>query len=221
MNNLTDHDLAQTIWDYMRYEHALERADVILGMGCNDMRVADHCAKLYHEGYAPRILFSGSRGELTRGLYQGNEAELYFTRACELGVPKDVIIVESRAENSGENMRFAALKLQELDIGHSRMIIVHKPYMLRRMYATFMKQWPESPKPFVITSAIQLTMDEYVHNSYTTIDYMINIMVGDLQRIKEYPARGFQIAQEIPDEVQYAYDELVRRGYVKHLLNAV
>jgi hypothetical protein len=43
-------------------------------------------------------------------------------------------------------------------------------------------------------------------------------MVGDLQRIREYPARGFQISQEIPDDVWEAYEKLVRAGYDKYLL---
>ena len=47
---------------------------------------------------------------------------------------------------------------------------------------------------------------------------MIGIMVGDLQRIKLYPARGFQIAQEIPDEVWQAFEGLVHAGYDKYLI---
>ena len=43
-------------------------------------------------------------------------------------------------------------------------------------------------------------------------------MVGDVQRIKEYPAKGFQIEQEIPDEVWTAYEELVQEGYTEHLI---
>ena len=42
-------------------------------------------------------------------------------------------------------------------------------------------------------------------------------MVGDLQRIRDYPARGFQIAQEIPADVWEAFEELVRLGYDTHL----
>jgi len=43
-------------------------------------------------------------------------------------------------------------------------------------------------------------------------------MVGDLQRIKVYPARGFQIEQEIPDHVWHAYEQLVHAGYDKYLI---
>jgi hypothetical protein len=48
-------------------------------------------------------------------------------------------------------------------------------------------------------------------------DDVINIIVGDLQRIRLYPEKGFQIPQEIPDDVWAAFEQLVAMGYVKHL----
>jgi hypothetical protein len=47
---------------------------------------------------------------------------------------------------------------------------------------------------------------------------VIGIMVGDLQRIRTYPARGFQIPQEIPEDVWDAFEQLVAAGYNKHLV---
>jgi hypothetical protein len=67
-------------------------------------------------------------------------------------------------------------------------------------------------------------MDDYLarySNNALSADDVISIMVGDLQRIREYPARGFQIAQEIPAEVWQAYEELVRAGYDRHLIDNV
>ena len=43
-------------------------------------------------------------------------------------------------------------------------------------------------------------------------------MVGDLQRIRLYPAKGFQIHQDIPDDVWQAYGELVEMGYDSRLV---
>lgn len=45
-------------------------------------------------------------------------------------------------------------------------------------------------------------------------------MVGDLQRIKEFPKLGFQIEQDIPSDVWEAFEALVARGYDKYLLNS-
>lgn len=50
------------------------------------------------------------------------------------------------------------------------------------------------------------------------MDEVINIMAGDLHRIKIYPQRGFQIYQDIPDYVWDAYEQLVSMGYTKYLI---
>jgi uncharacterized SAM-binding protein YcdF (DUF218 family) len=96
--------------------------------------------------------------------------------------------------------------------------VVQKPYMERRSYATFRKVWPE---PQVRVTSPQVSMDEYLrgysHGSLSAHD-VISIMVGDLQRIRLYAERGFQIPQDIPDDVWAAYEELVRAGYDQRLV---
>ena len=42
---------------------------------------------------------------------------------------------------------------------------------------------------------------------------MVNLMVGDLQRLDVYAEQGFQVPQEIPDEVWAAWQELVDAGF--------
>ena len=86
--------------------------------------------------------------------------------------------------------------------------------MERRTYATFRKVWPE--KTAVVTSP------SIAYEDYATVEIplerVIHIMVGDLQRIRVYPARGFQIEQEIPDDVWDAYERLVALGYTDNLI---
>ena len=43
-------------------------------------------------------------------------------------------------------------------------------------------------------------------------------MVGDLQRIKIYPNKGFQVFQEIPYDVWNAYNQLIEFGFNKYLI---
>lgn len=81
MNERSDRELAQTIWDYMRYEQPLEKADVIFGLGSSDVRTAEWCAKLWHEKWAPKIIFSGARGKITRDAFAENEADVFAARA--------------------------------------------------------------------------------------------------------------------------------------------
>jgi len=138
----------------------------------------------------------------------------------ECGVPEDRILVENKSTNTGENVQFTREMLTARGIDPASFILVQKPYMERRTFATFNKVWPG--KVVMVTSP-RLSLDEYLarysHESLTSED-VIGIMVGDLQRIREYPARGFQIPQHIPDDVWEAYGELVRAGYDKYLLKA-
>jgi hypothetical protein len=49
------------------------------------------------------------------------------------------------------------------------------------------------------------------------LEKVINIMAGDLQRIRIYPEKDFQIYQEIPPDVWQAYETLITAGYNTHL----
>ena len=46
------------------------------------------------------------------------------------------------------------------------------------------------------------------------------MLVGDLQRVIEYPKQGFAIAQDVPDEVLQAYGRLIGAGYTARLIQA-
>ena len=212
VHQASDKALATILWNYMRLEQPLERADCIIGLGNADVRTADWCAYLYHQGCAPWILFTGAHGRMTKGLFTKTEAEVFAQRAMELGVPADAILKEPSATNTGENIILAHRLLQRHTITPRSLILVTKPYMLRRAYATFMKQWPDKAKPKIMCSAVDMTFDEYCDEDHPFAD-VVTIMVGDVQRIRDYPRRGFQIPQDIPDDVQAAWEELVCRGY--------
>lgn len=209
---LSDEKLATIIWDYMRLEHPIEPADCIIGLGNADLRTADWCAHLYHQGSAPRIIFTGNSGRITKDIFTDSEAELFSQRAISLGVPESAILKESQATNTGENIVFTHQLLQSQKLPTGSIILVTKPYMTRRAYATFMKQWPTSPKPRVMCSALDVDFKSYCNDAHQ-FSQVVAIMVGDLRRIRDYPKLGFQIEQDIPDVVWEAGEELVRRGY--------
>lgn len=120
----------------------------------------------------------------------------------------------NRSTNTGENILYSRELLEKMNISVKKVLLVQKPYMERRSFATLSKQWPSAE--CVVTSP-QIPYDDYFTPELPKDD-VINIMVGDLQRIREYPKRGFQIEQHIPDEVWNAFNELVELGYNKHLV---
>jgi len=211
---------AQKIWDYHHLNHQLAPADAILVLCSHDTVVAARGAELYLQGWAPLLIFAGGQGAITRRLWREQEADRFAAIAKEMGVQEDRILIENRSTNTGENVLFTRRLLAAKGLDPQTFIVVQKPYMERRSYATFRKVWPE--KNVLVTSP-QASMDDYLNGySHDTLsaDDIISIMVGDLQRIREYPAKGFQIHQDIPDDVWYAYEELVKAGYDGHLLGA-
>ena len=208
--------LARRIWDYHHVNHTIQPADCIMVLGSHDLRVAERGAELWLQGYAPWLLMAGGLGRLTLGLWQETEAEKFANVAIAMGVPADKILIESRSTNTGENVALAYQLLQEHKIEVNRFILVQKPYMERRTLATFEKQWPGKKTKILVTSP-QIEFTNYP-NQDVTMEEVISIMLGDLQRIKVYPEKGFQTYQPIPTEVWEAFEQLVALGYTSHLI---
>ncbi len=219
-------ELAKVLWDYHHLHHQLESADILMCFTSLDLSVPVYAAKLLREDYAPKLLISGGgahnhsipdKDNIQKTDWGTNsETEKYLEVALENGIPRDKITLETKSTNSGENVLFSYKILKETDRIPKSVIIVHKPTMERRTYATFMNFWPESDVKVMVTSE-PISYEDYIEKVVER-EVIINIMVGDLQRIKLYPGKGFQIYQEIPDDVWSAYQELVKLGYTKHLI---
>jgi uncharacterized SAM-binding protein YcdF (DUF218 family) len=210
--------LAERIWQYHQLNHQLARTDAILVLCSHDTRVAERGAELFLDGWAPLLIFSGGLGSITRRMWREPEATQFAKIAIAMGVPADRILIEDRSTNTGENVLFTRRLLADKGLDPRTFIVVQKPYMERRSFATFRKQWPE--KEILVTSP-RASFDEYLaaySNEAISTDDVISIMVGDLQRIRVYPEKGFQIHQDVPDEVWDAYNELVDAGYNRHLI---
>ena len=205
--------LARTLWDYMLLGHELVPSDLILVLGSNDVRVAEHAASLFVLGLAPLIVCSGDVGRLTATRFARSEAETFADVAVANGVPREAILLETRSTNTGENVVFSRELLEARGINPRRIILVQKPYMERRAYATFLRRWP-GPEARVTSPPIPF--DGYFTPELPR-ELVINILVGDVQRMKVYAGRGFQVPQAIPDDVWAAFGELVARGYTSHL----
>jgi uncharacterized SAM-binding protein YcdF (DUF218 family) len=212
------HELAETLWRYHHMNHTLAKADAILVLCSHDKAVAERGAQLFLDGWAPLLVFSGGLGSITKHLWSEPEADQFARIAIGRGVPADRILIENQSTNTGENVRFTKQLLADRHLDPQTFIVVQKPYMERRAYATFRQVWPE--KDVVVTSP-QVSFDNYLSgysNETLSPDDVISIMVGDLQRLRVYPAKGFQIEQEIPGDVWDAYERLVEAGFDKHLV---
>lgn len=214
--------LAQMIWDYHNIRQDLEKSDLIFVLCSNDIRIAEYACDLYLQGYAPYILFSGGlahQNDILKTSWNIPEADKFTEIAIGKGIHKDKILTENKATNTGENFTFSYELLKQKGIKHKKMILVQKPFMLRRTYATFAKQWPGEKVDIILTSP-PISFQDYPNETITK-EILINTMVGDLERIKVYPEKGFQIHQDIPSDVWSAFEKLVEMRYTKHLIRGV
>lgn len=206
------------IWDYMHMNMALAKADCIVGFGCYNDDIALRCAELYRQGWAPKVLFTGGLGRNTRDLWTESEAARFGRIALAQGVPEKDLILEDKATNSAENILFTREKLRSLGLPCEKILGVHKPFMERRVYAAMKVYWPEAE--LIITSP-QLDLDEYIARSVAqglSEQAVIDVIVGDFQRMEVYAQRGYQIPQVIPDELRRCFEGLVAAGCTGELV---
>src|SRR5215467_10758484 len=169
--------LSRVLWNYHHVNHQLQKSDCVFVLGSHDLRVADRGAELYLQGWAPLLVFSGGLGNVTKDIWTEAEADQFAAIAMKMGVPQDAILIENKSTNTGENILFTQQLLASKGIDPHSFVVVQKPYMERRSYATFKKHWPD--KEMIVTSP-QISFDEYPIEEIP-LERMINIMVGDLQ----------------------------------------
>jgi uncharacterized SAM-binding protein YcdF (DUF218 family) len=205
--------LVSTIWSYSACRDPLEQADCLMVLCSHDRRVATYAAELFLQRWAPYLVFTGGRSELTARIYDKAEAEVFADIAEAAGVPRDRVITETESTNTGQNFEFTRRLLAQRALHFESFIFIQKPNMLRRVRATAMKLWPD--KRFVTTSPDR-TFEASVHE-HVSEQHLVHEVVGDLQRIVLYAEKGFQVKQDIPRDVWAAYERLVELGYTKSL----
>lgn len=93
-------------------------------------------------------------------------------------------------------------------------IVVCRPYQQRRAFATLRALWPELD---VICSSRPLTLSDYIATIGDPL-FVINMIVGDTQRVMEYPGADVSIEQPVPDSVLAADERLVAAGFTSRLI---
>jgi uncharacterized SAM-binding protein YcdF (DUF218 family)/transcriptional regulator with XRE-family HTH domain len=215
---ITDGDLsdARLVWDYHQMGHELRPCSAAIGLGSHDLGVACFATELYHRDFFPVLVFSGATSPTTIHRFPYGEAVHYQEEAVRLGVPEQAILVEPNAKNTGDNIMLSRQHLQNAGVAVSSLLLISKPYMERRAYATCRKLWPEVD---VICASEPLSFSDYMANIGDQ-KLVIDMLVGDLQRVIEYPKLGFAVEQEVPNDVLKAYARLLNGGYDSRLLRS-
>ncbi|MET9185028.1 YdcF family protein [Streptomyces tendae] len=207
---------AKLIWDFHQMSHELRPVDVAIGLGSHDLGVATQAAELYRSGLFPTLVFTGGNSRTTKARFPRGEAVHFREHAIDLGVPAEAILLEPNATNTGQNIILSREVLAAAGIQPTTVLLVSKPYMERRSFATARKLWPDVE---ILCASEPLEFDDYL-KSIGDEKLVLDMLVGDLQRVIEYPKLGFAIEQQVPEDVHAAYESLIRDGFTSRLIDS-
>jgi uncharacterized SAM-binding protein YcdF (DUF218 family) len=207
-NSVLEH--ADVLWTYSSSMRNRAACDAIVVCCSYDLRVCDYACELVRGGLAPQLVLSGRSGNWTRHLWDIPEAQVFKARALENGIEARRILLEEEATNFGENIAFVRRLLPKLE----RAVFVTKPNAVLRVALTAPVQWPEL-QAFV--DAPPLKFPDGV-SQIIGVFGVIHEMVGDIERVLHYPARGFQIAHRLPSSVLESFEALKAQGFDQHRL---
>jgi hypothetical protein len=209
-----DRSQARLIWGYHLMRHEPRPCSVAIGLGCHDIEVATIAAELYQSAMFPIIVFTGANSPSTSQAMPRGEAVQLREHAVTLGMPGDAAWVEPTATNTGENFTRSRRLIEESNLKVESVMVISMPFMERRAFATCRKVWPDVD---VVCASEPVDFDEYVDARGSEAE-IIDMMMGDLQRVIEYPRKGFAWGQFVPQDVMRAFQELRNAGFDRRLL---
>jgi uncharacterized SAM-binding protein YcdF (DUF218 family) len=101
--------------------------------------------KLYNEGYANKIMFSGQRASYMPDV-EITEAEYYKQEAIKMGIPERDIIIEMEAKNTPENVVNSIKILKKMNFIPQTVILISSEFHMLRGYLTFKAVADQHPK---------------------------------------------------------------------------
>jgi uncharacterized SAM-binding protein YcdF (DUF218 family) len=205
---------AHRLWQYHQLRQPLRHCDAAIGLGSHDRGVAACAADLYHQGWFTLLVFSGARNPIRPEQFPDSEAARFREIAVAAGVPESAILLEPHATNTGQNITLSRDVLAAAGFRPRTVMLICRPYDQRRAWATCRKLWPEV-NPLCASQTIGF--DDYLE-TIGDERLVIDILVGDVQRILDYPTRGFAVAQPVPSDVRDAYLQLRRDGFTSRLI---
>ncbi|ASR37958.1 hypothetical protein BAY61_26425 [Prauserella marina] len=204
----------ETLWRFHRLDDELRQVDVAVGLGSHDGGVAVYTAELYRRGLFPLVVFTGANAPTTVERFPRGEAVHFREIAMDNGVPDSAIRVEPKAKTTVENISLTRELLAGEGIAPQSVLLISRPYQQRRAQAIAAKLWPDVE---ILCTGAQQDLDTYV-DSIGEPERVVNMLVGDTQRLELQGRSGEIEPQHIPADVQAAYERLIAAGYTSRLI---
>lgn len=182
--------------------------DAVMGFGTFDLTLPVFCGDAFFRNRAKKIIFTGGIGAGTADLGLP-EADAWAQTALAAfpELRREHLILENGSTNTAENIQFTAALLArdypdfQFGAGLHHAIVVASPSRLRRVKLTLQQLQPR----LRITRAlppVDFAREFRVHES-KGIPYLAHL-TGELDRIVDYPARGWIAAEPLPVAVAKA-----------------
>lgn len=202
---------AEIIYNYLNTKDSISKSDVILGCGSIDTTIVEVVKELDDKYNFKTIIFSGYKGKGTLGKIKTSEARRFKEYALKLGINNAKIELEEHAKTTKQNIRKSLKK-----VNYSSLIIVHKPYALKRTKLICQKYNINCN-----VTSVNLSLRKYINkvvkeNNMSESD-VINEIVGEIFMLKHYKLFGLPKI-EIDDNVLESYKYLKKKGYRKYTI---
>lgn len=203
------------IYDYMVLNQELQKSDWIIGCGCTNLTIPIVCSDLYKNHIAPKILFTGGYGKLTKDYFQKSEAETFRDIALKQGVKEKDIYLETKSTNTVQNFKNCQKIIKK---NHEKIIIVCNSIYERRVYNTAKAILKDQ---IIRVTSERISYEEYFKNLVSSSDWKkdVSVIVGNIQRMIIYPQFGWQLKEEVPKEVLEVYQRLKQKGFNQYIIS--
>lgn len=177
---------------------SLRKSDIIFVFGSNRPEVAWKAAELYGRDLSERIIFTGGIGGRLGVSPILPEANFLTCEAVRCGVPLETMLVEPESTDTQKNIENAFQILRENNIYVQQIIAVAQPAQQLRQWATLMKR-------VSYVTALNCSADIELPSEGDKLLEESCLVVGEVRRLLEYPAKGFIIEVPIPQDTLNTY----------------
>ena len=194
-------------WLAMREDLPSSAADAVIGFGHFDLGIPRRCAEIVRQGLAQHVVFTGGIGAGTADLGRSEADAFREVLLKEAPGLADRVVVENRSTNTAENIRFTEDLLRRdhpalaFGEGIRSVLLVATPCRQRRVRQTWEKLRPDVPAhnaPPPITCEQMAALYAAKGQSFTAQ------LLGEWERLRDYPARGWIVDSPIPPEIDAA-----------------
>lgn len=164
----------------------LRPADLLFVFGTREGvdEFVGEASALWRAGYFKRAIISGG---VTPGS-SFSEAQVIFERMVEAGVPREAILLEDRAQNTGENVIYS-LPILDSEIGLNNivsLIAMGKLCTSRRYLMTLERHWPDVEKMLVAVNWFGVPREEWHLHAHSR-----KRVLSEFHKIEPYMEKGF------------------------------